>query len=59
MTAGRRLCHTRRAWVEEELVSRIGERRRHAQAEPGAEYAQKRAASVEAAARVREPGPAQ
>ena len=52
MTAGPALCHTRRARVEEEVVSRIGERRRHAQAEPSAEYAHKRAAIVEAAARV-------
>jgi hypothetical protein len=48
-------------------VSRIGERRKHAQAEPSAAYAHKRAAIVEAAARVfqtlrrlvREPGQAQ
>jgi TetR/AcrR family transcriptional regulator, cholesterol catabolism regulator len=33
-------------------VSRIGERREHAQAEPSAEYAHKRAAIIEAAARV-------
>lgn len=33
-------------------MSRIGERRKHAQAEPSAEYAHKRAAIVEAAARV-------
>ena len=33
-------------------MSRIGDRRKHAQAEPSAEYVQKRAAIIEAAARV-------